>query len=96
MEFTSKTTKNVVHSYLKTLKFLQEEEAFVLGFDKQLAKKLGSAHSGEANSSYLFGQTLFYRIASDCTARVEFNGPVTQKGVEKLVALLELNADVFS
>ena len=99
MGFTSKTTKNVVHSYLETLKFLQEEEVFVpsnLDLDKQLVKELGLAHSGEANSSYLFGQTLFYQIASNCTARVEFNGPVTQKGVEKLVALLELNADVFS
>ncbi len=99
MGFNSKTMKNVVHSYLDMLKFVQEEESFVARnaeLDKQLAKDLGLSHSGKANSSTLFGQTLFYQIASDCTARIEFNGPVTQKGVEKLVALLELNADVFS
>lgn len=111
MGFTSKTMENVIHSYLETLKFIQSEEAFVptnLELDKQLAKDLGLAHSSEANSSYLtnsntthvsqagfFGQTLLYRIGLDCMARIEFDGPVTQEGIAKLVALLELNVDVF-
>jgi len=41
------------------------------------------------------GEMLSYRIAADCSARIQFDGPVTQEAIKKLVALLELNADVF-
>jgi len=42
----------------------------------------------------LFGQTLLERIGVDA-ARIEFDGPVTQEELEKLIALIKLNADVF-
>ncbi len=46
----------------------------------------------EQNSS---GETLQFRISEDCVVRMQFNGSVTQEGIEKLVALLKLNADVY-
>ena len=41
------------------------------------------------------GEMLSYRIAADCSARIQFDGPITQEAIKKLAALLELNADVF-
>jgi hypothetical protein len=46
----------------------------------------------EQNSSE---ETLQFRISEDCVVRMQFNGSVTQEGIEKLVALLKLNADVY-
>lgn len=78
--------------------------------DKQPSDELDSAPSNkDTTSSYLsnvsamhtsnqpglFGQTLLERIGVDCTARIEFDGPVTQEELEKLIALIKLNADVF-
>ncbi len=72
-------------------------------------KPVQTQSSGDANPSYStqpnvmhlptlqssFEQTLLYRIAQDCTAHIQFDGPVTQEGIKKLINLLELNSDVF-
>lgn len=112
MGFSPKTMENIIHSYLETLKFIQEEETFVLNALKVEEQPPDESCPNQCNnnvdSSYLtnvknmhvsppvsFRQTLSYRIAVDCTARLEFDGQVTQEGLEKLISLLELNADVF-
>lgn len=112
MGFSPKTMENIIQSYLETLKFVQEEETFVLNdlkVEGQPLEKLDSTHSKKdidsshptnvnnihPSSPSSVGQSLLYRIAVDCTARIEFDGQVTQEGLEKLISLLELNADVF-
>lgn len=40
-------------------------------------------------------EVLQYRLAANCTVRVLFDGAVTQKKIEKLIALLKLNADAY-
>ncbi len=76
---------------------------------KTLLEELSSNDfSGDNNCSYLtnvnithpplsesFTETLSYRIAADCSAHIQFDGPITQEAIKKLIALLELNADVF-
>lgn len=78
-----------------------EEQSLGKESDSTHSKKdIDSSHPTNVNNIRLsqsspVGQTLLYRIAVDCTARIEFDGQVTQEGLEKLIALLELNADVF-
>jgi hypothetical protein len=40
-------------------------------------------------------QELSFKIAIDCTARVILKGKATQEAIDKLVALLDLQKDVF-
>jgi len=47
-----------------------------------------------SNQPGLFGQTLLERIV-ECTVRIEFDGPVTQEELEKLIALIKLNNGCF-
>lgn len=77
--------------------------------DKQPLEKLDSAQFNENTHSCCLTNvnavqesppgslytTLQYQISIDCTAHIQFDGPVTQEGVSKLIALLNLNADVF-
>lgn len=104
--FSTKTIGNVIRDYRQTLMFLRSE--LLVSNVQNIAQQYLSNEN--TNFSYpasqvdeplplmtpgSFGQTLVYRIAENCSVRIEFDGPVAREGIEKLIALLELNADAF-
>lgn len=52
-------------------------------------------HQRPTNLNASSDETLKYRLGMDCSAEVAFTGPVTQKNIRKLIALLQLNADAY-
>ncbi|MBD1879072.1 hypothetical protein [Coleofasciculus sp. FACHB-T130] len=52
-----------------------------------------STHSTKAQD--LPFEILQWRLSEDCTVRIQFNGSVTQEAIKKLIAILELNTDVY-
>lgn len=40
-------------------------------------------------------ETLLFRLSRDCSVKMSFDGKVTTKGIEKLIALLDLNKDAY-
>jgi hypothetical protein len=108
--FNPKIMDSVIRAYRDTLELLKAEEALSSGLseNEQLSDIGQNLYSQDPNPSYSaqtnvklptlqtsYEQTLLYRIAQDCTAHIQFNGPVTQEGIKKLINLLELNSDVF-
>lgn len=69
----------------------QTEDAFKDAFRAVAEDTKPMAHS--KNASVV--DELVYRLSRDCSARVSFDGPVTIKKIDKLIALLELNKDVY-
>lgn len=67
--------------------------------ETQKNQNLGiSSYSDKYPSNLNFGtfrQTLVYKIAEDCSVQLQFDGPVAREGIEKLITLLQTNADVF-
>ena len=111
MGFNPKIMNVVVQAYRDTLELIEEEVHslnHLMSNKQQSEEPIPTQSTRSANSSCLANpkhiqvlaqvaveQTLQYRIAEDCWARIEFDGLVTRDGIEKLIALLELNADVF-
>ncbi|MBV9385633.1 MAG: hypothetical protein JOZ78_04300 [Chroococcidiopsidaceae cyanobacterium CP_BM_ER_R8_30] len=102
--FSAKTIGNVIDDYRYTLMFLKEElVSSVKNPDRQRPlPSITTQRSDNAACKKLplvtpgsFGQTLMYRIADNCSVRIQFDGPVVREGIEKLIALLELSADAF-
>lgn len=104
--FNPNSMDAVIRAYRETLEFVNEE-ALALGVmndDDRLSQRLTLTQSpGEINSNVVYPfaspslleQTLLYRISEDCTVQIQFNGPATQEAIKKLIALLEVNTDVF-
>lgn len=79
----------------------QPSEELMQTQPNQPSRDANPLYSNITNGTYApteqssFGETLQFRISKDCVVRIQFNGSVTQEGIEKLVALLKLNADVY-
>ncbi|MBV8887993.1 MAG: hypothetical protein JO235_28900 [Chroococcidiopsidaceae cyanobacterium CP_BM_RX_35] len=106
--FIVKTATSVIRDYRNILEFLREEElasnSNVEDWQDPLPKtaKLNATtkpyhtlSDGSTKHQGSLRQTLIYRIAEDCSVQLQFDGPVAREGIEKLIALLQTNADVF-
>lgn len=57
--------------------------------------RLEDASTGKGVPAKIVKEVLTQRVSPDCMAQVVFDGPVSQKAIEKLIAYLELAKDNY-
>ncbi|MEK6556427.1 MAG: hypothetical protein AABZ31_14360, partial [Bdellovibrionota bacterium] len=104
--FMKHAAETSVSNYRETVQFL-EEEAGSVQTSEEVSNPSLSANANKQpthepqrpadnNVELTAGKdVLVYRISADCSVRLIFDGPVTVKRIEKLIAMLDLNKDAF-